>query len=182
MEGKSNKKSKKIHKRKFTDEEDNLIKKIVFEKGEHCWKLISEIITYRTPRQIRERWKHYLSPNVKIKEWTDEEDKILIEQYNYLGPRWTKIKEKIPEHTSVNIKNRYSLLVRRGYKNTQKSQSDDKKTDFSEDSFGDIINSNIEPKIKNEYNDDHDLKFEFSDLNNNTKSSESDTVSLFDTD
>ena len=99
-------------KRKFTQEEDNTITKLVDEYGIHHWNEIASKLPGRTARQCRERWKHYLSQQCPSP-WTPQEDKILEEKYREYGPKWTTIKNFLPHKTSVSIKNRYSLLLRK---------------------------------------------------------------------
>ena len=43
----------------------------------------------------------------KSKRFTEEEDRLLIEKYKELGPRWVKISEFIPGRTGCQIKNRW---------------------------------------------------------------------------
>lgn len=93
-----------------------IIISLVNELGLHHWKEISQHLKNRTPRQCRERWTHYLSPNVATSPWTPDDDRILEEKYNEYGGKWTKIKEFLPNKTTVNIKNRYSLLKRKKLK------------------------------------------------------------------
>lgn len=101
-----------------------IIIKLVNELGLHRWKEISAHLENRTPRQCRERWTHYLSPDVATSPWTAEDDRILEEKYREFGGKWTKIKEFLPNKTAINIKNRYSLLKRKKMKrNSQQKAS-----------------------------------------------------------
>lgn len=111
--------SKGVSKRKFSQEEDNFILKMVSENGLHYWKQIADQLGTRTPRQCRERWKHYLSPGIESGPWTPEEDLILQTKYHELGPKWSIIRESLPGRTDVNIKNRYALISRRTQRITE---------------------------------------------------------------
>ena len=102
----------KISKRKFSMEEDAIIVDMVCKFGIHYWKQIAKEIG-RTPRQCRERWKHYLCPGIDSSPWTPEEDAIIEKKYSKFGPKWSLIREFLPGRTDVNIKNRHALLLRR---------------------------------------------------------------------
>lgn len=113
MQSRRGKKEKRVKKRKFTAEEDGKILSLVKTLGEHAWIKIAKKLSNRTPRQCRERWKHYLVVNSNNSEWTKEEDSILMTRFHEFGTKWTKIAEFLPGRTSINIKNRYALLKRR---------------------------------------------------------------------
>ena len=61
----------------------------------------------RNARQCRERWKHYLSSNRGKSPWTEEEDKLLLEKMEELGPKWTKIATFFQDRTDIQIKTRW---------------------------------------------------------------------------
>ena len=70
-----NQKSRK-QKSPFTPEEDARLKELVAEKGDRQWNVIQGLMPGRNARQCRERWRNYLSPEVKNGPWTKEEDEI----------------------------------------------------------------------------------------------------------
>jgi hypothetical protein len=74
--------------------------------------LIAASLGNRTPRQCRERWRHYLQPVIKSSSWTLEEDDILRRGHAALGPKWSVIALSLPGRTEVNIKNRWTKLCR----------------------------------------------------------------------
>ena len=83
---------------KFTPEEDQKLRELIQKHGDRSWNLVSSLMGNRSQRQCRERWKHYLSCDVNVasKPWTKEEDEILINKYNELGAKWTKIARELP--------------------------------------------------------------------------------------
>lgn len=97
----------------FTIEEDNIIYSKVKKYGTKNWKAVASFLHNRTPRQVRERWKNYLSPNVNNRPFTDEEDMLLIELTEKYGSKWAKIAGFFPNRTDVNVKNRRILLKRK---------------------------------------------------------------------
>jgi hypothetical protein len=100
-------------KRKFTREEDQVIRAMVSETDTPSWSVISRAMLGRTARQCRERWRHYLQPEISGEPWTAEEDQRLREQFEANGPKWSIIATKFRGRTEVNIKNRWSILKRR---------------------------------------------------------------------
>lgn len=85
------------------------------------WNEISKNMkTWRNARQCRERWINYLSPSVVNGPWTIEEEDLLRQKYNELGPRWKKIALFFPTRTDINVKSHYHLLERRIKKEEKK--------------------------------------------------------------
>ena len=98
---------------KFSAEEDALIIKLVKKFGEKAWSSVAARIPNRTARQIRERYKNYLSPDVNNSPWTAEEDARLLMLVAEHGPKWSKIMAHFRNRTDVSIKNHYILIQRR---------------------------------------------------------------------
>lgn len=106
-------------KKLFTKAEDEIIKRKVGEYGTKNWKIVASFLPERTPRQVRERWKNYLGPNIKNGEWTQEEDELLMELISIYGTKWSKISKYFENRTDTNVKNRSALLKRKA-KNSKK--------------------------------------------------------------
>ena len=105
------------NKKMFTNEEDqkliDAVNKLRDQKG-FCWTQVSEIVGgNRTPRQCRERYKHYLDPHIKNPKWTTEEDILLMQKYEEYGPKWSIISKFFKARTDVNIKNHWTVLNQR---------------------------------------------------------------------
>ena len=106
--------SKKTHPRvKFTQSEDELLKKLVESLGANDWQSISRQIPGRNARQCRDRWQNYLSPEVVNGPWTQDEEELLVKKYEELGPSWKQIATFFPTRTDINIKSRWHLRERR---------------------------------------------------------------------
>ena len=103
--------TKKSMYKKFTEEEDIHLKRIVQIFGPKNWRLISSMIPNKTPRQCRDRYTNYLAPGFIHSDWTNEEDKLLAQKYNEFGPKWSKIQQFFPFRTSNSIKNRYKYTI-----------------------------------------------------------------------
>ena len=97
--------------KKFSDEEDTLLKNIVKCFGAKNWKFIAFLMPNKTSRQCRDRYMNYLAPGFVHSEWSDEEDMLLAEKYLEFGPQWAKIQRFFPSRTANSIKNRYNYTV-----------------------------------------------------------------------
>ena len=98
---------------KFSKQEDETLKRIVQQHGEGNWSLIASCMKNRTARQCRERYKNYLSPNIKNDPWTPEEELLLEKKYAELGPRWAKIALFFENRSDVNVKNHWTAMMNR---------------------------------------------------------------------
>ena len=95
-------------KRKWTDEEDNLLKQHVNTVGPEKWSECAENIHGRRGKQCRERWHNHLAPNINKEEWTSEENIILLELHRQYGPQWALFEKFLPGRTANSIKNRFN--------------------------------------------------------------------------
>lgn len=100
--------------KQFTFEEDKMLKKAVSDVGDNDWEKVAMLLPNRTPRQCRDRWNKYLSPNIRGSMWTDEEDQLLLSLIQKYGNKWSKISTFIKGRSDINIKNRYKQLVSQG--------------------------------------------------------------------
>ena len=103
----------KAHRRKrFTPEEDNLLRYLVDMNGTSNWALIAAHFPARNKRQVKERWTSYLSPTLKAAPFTPQEDALLEEKINELGTKWVTILKFFPNRTDVALKNRWNMIKR----------------------------------------------------------------------
>ena len=105
---------KKCHPRKnFSPEEDYTLALLVNQYGDSNWHLIAALMPNRNVRQCRERWVKYLNPSLRTEEWTSDEDRLLIQKRQEMGPKWKDISKFFNGRTDINIKNRYKVLKRK---------------------------------------------------------------------
>eukprot|EP01138_Halocafeteria_seosinensis_P009361 gb/GECG01009566.1/.p1 GENE.gb/GECG01009566.1/~~gb/GECG01009566.1/.p1 ORF type:complete len:627 (+),score=86.53 gb/GECG01009566.1/:1-1881(+) len=96
----------------WSDEEDEHLRQIVAE-GVRNWGDVAAKIPGRTAKQCRERWTNHLHPSIKKGDWTEEEDRKLLEAYEELGQRWSKIAASLPGRTENAVKIRWKGLQRK---------------------------------------------------------------------
>lgn len=104
-------KRKRSNKLKFTSDEDKKLLNLVKKYGEHNWKRVSSEIEGRNVRQCRDRYRHYLSPNINQSSWNDDEDNLLIKKVEELGFRWKKLEKFFVDRNEIQIRNRYYQIT-----------------------------------------------------------------------
>jgi len=104
---------RKQKKARFTQEEDEQLLELVSKYGQDNWSLVASKMNNRNERQVRDRWRNNLCPEVNKNPWTEEEDSRLVELYNELGPRWVKIASLFENRTDVSLKSRWLVLKRK---------------------------------------------------------------------
>lgn len=103
-------------KRHFTFEEDNQIRQLVEIHGTNQWTLIAQQLQNRTARQVRDRYRCYLAPDVVHSEWTIEEEKKLMTLISQIGKAWAQLGKYFPGRTDVDLKNHWNKLQRHAKK------------------------------------------------------------------
>lgn len=93
--------------------EDLILKQWVDNNGPQKWSHCARNISGRSGKQCRERWFNILSPNVKKGEWTEEEDALIFQMFQTLGPKWTVIAKCLEGRTENSIKNRFYSTIRK---------------------------------------------------------------------
>ncbi|EAX80191.1 Myb-like DNA-binding domain containing protein [Trichomonas vaginalis G3] len=98
----------------FTPKEDKKLMKLVASCGSSVnWKTISIEMDGRTPRQCKERYNNYLSPEINKAQWTPIEDKVIMDEHFKSGNSWQKISGMLSGRTAGSVRNRYYYLIRR---------------------------------------------------------------------
>ena len=108
--------------RKFSNEEDEQLKKLVATYGAKNWDKIAELIPGRTGRQCRDRYRNYLIPGFFNGQWTQEEDDLLREKFQEIGPKWAKMALFFHGRSANALKNRWNYFVCRNPVTTAHAQ------------------------------------------------------------
>ncbi|EAX98066.1 Myb-like DNA-binding domain containing protein [Trichomonas vaginalis G3] len=107
---------------KFTQSEDDKLRLLVQVFGTSNWKKVSEYMVTRNPRQCRDRYKNYLAPHLNSSPWVPEDDAKLLALVQQNGRKWSMIAKEFPGRTDINIKSRYSLLLRQEEREKEKQK------------------------------------------------------------
>jgi hypothetical protein len=102
-----------IKKGKWMEEEDNLLShtvEVARSQGKINWRIIAEKVPNRTSKQCRERWNHYISPEVRRDNFSNDEDRKLEALITKYGTKWSKIAKEMPGRTENSVRARYQGL------------------------------------------------------------------------
>ena len=93
----------------FTNEED---KKLItlYQIYNGKWKIISQLLKTKTPRQCRERWVNYLSSAKRQNSFTEKELKYLFELVSLYGHNWRIISYQM-NFNEVQVKNAWKKVL-----------------------------------------------------------------------
>lgn len=100
-----------LRKGAWTDEEDQLLREGVI-KYPNQWSKIADTLEGRTDDQCAKRWRESLDPAIDRSEWTEAEDKRLMEKYEEFGSRWQKIAQFFDGRPGLHCRNRWRKLQR----------------------------------------------------------------------
>ncbi|KAI7747664.1 hypothetical protein M8C21_002768, partial [Ambrosia artemisiifolia] len=67
----------------------------------------------RCSKSCRLRWTNYLRPGIKRGDFTDDEEKMIIQLQTLLGNKWAAIASYLPERTDNDIKNYWNTHLKK---------------------------------------------------------------------
>lgn len=98
---------------RWTNDEDELLAKLYRIHGDK-WSEIAKLMKDRTGKQVRDRIKNVLDPNVNKAEFTQSESDLLYRLYEQVGPKWKDIRDSdFPDRSVDFIKNHFYSIHRR---------------------------------------------------------------------
>jgi len=80
----------------WTKVEDEKIAELVKKYGPRKWTFIASGLPGRKAKQCRERWHNHLHPDISKAEWTEQEDRIILEMHQSMGNKWSLMTKKLP--------------------------------------------------------------------------------------
>jgi hypothetical protein len=84
----------------WSEAEFNRLKEAVAAYGNKSWVEIAACLPGRTNEQCRERWTEYLGAPGARTQWTEQDDKTLLQEVETMGKQWTAISVKIGNGTT----------------------------------------------------------------------------------
>nr|ASV46333.1 MYB4 [Lilium regale] len=103
----------------WSPEEDHLLVAYIQRYGHPNWRALpKQAGLLRCGKSCRLRWINYLSPDIKRGNFSEEEEKAIINLHGMLGNRWSAIAARLPGRTDNEIKNVWHThLKKRAYPN-----------------------------------------------------------------
>lgn len=95
---------------KFTANEDRKLRELVKNYGLNNWNFIAKQFKNKTAKQCQSRYKNYANPNLSHEDWSEEEDQLLLEKYNEIGPKWTIMAEIFKTRSANDLRYRWIYL------------------------------------------------------------------------
>ncbi|XP_073012277.1 uncharacterized protein [Typha latifolia] len=80
----------------------------------------------RCGKSCRLRWLNYLRPNIKHGDFSDDEDRIILNLFSSIGSRWSIIASQLPGRTDNDIKNYWNTKLKKklmGFPQSQRKLS-----------------------------------------------------------
>ncbi|RDW81392.1 uncharacterized protein DSM5745_04949 [Aspergillus mulundensis] len=108
--------------RTWSQAEDDKLASLVTRFGdkrgrESRWHEISKHLPGRTNKDCRKRWFHSLDPSLRKGRWTPEEDALLLDAYQRLGPAWKEIAALIAGRKDDQCSKRYNDILNPSVRN-----------------------------------------------------------------
>jgi len=125
---------KKLFKQFWTEEEDRLLTEIVTKYRPRSWdKLAAEFMPTRTGGQLRARWEYVILRRGQQRQFTAEEDRIILQTYAKVGTSWAQIADKLVNRKDQEVKHRFRKLQRKIKYANGKNEGDNGSMESDED-------------------------------------------------
>ncbi|XP_047339698.1 myb-related protein 305-like [Impatiens glandulifera] len=103
-----------LKKGKWSHEEDQQLKAYIKRYRVWNWNEMAKAADLlRSGKSCRLRWMNYLKPDLKHGNFTKEEDEIIVEMYNTMGSKWSRIASRLSGRSDNEIKNHWHTNLRK---------------------------------------------------------------------
>jgi len=96
----------------WSPKEDAKLMELMKKYGQ-SWAMISSQLEGRTGKQVRDRYLNKLRPNIKLGDWSVQEDELLVKLLKEVGNRWSLIANHLPGRTEGQVKNRFYSFIKK---------------------------------------------------------------------
>ncbi|KAA8530363.1 hypothetical protein F0562_005072 [Nyssa sinensis] len=121
-----------VKKGPWTPEEDIILVTYVQQHGPGNWRAVpTNTELRRCSKSCRLRWTNYLRPGIKRGNFTDHEEKMIIQLQDLLGNKWAAIASYLPERTDNDVKNYWNTHLKKKLKNLQTGSDGHSRDGFS---------------------------------------------------
>jgi hypothetical protein len=93
---------------RFSSDQDALIKHLAESTPTPTWTEIAGHIPNKSSKQCRERYQHFLAPDIQRQPWSPFDDARLLHWHHFLGSNWAAIAQFFPGRTNNDVKNRFN--------------------------------------------------------------------------
>ncbi|KAK1372482.1 transcription factor MYB3R-1 [Heracleum sosnowskyi] len=108
LHGRTSGPTRRSTKGQWTPEEDEILRQAVQRFNGKNWKKIAECFRERTDVQCLHRWQKVLNPELVKGPWSKEEDDIIIQLVEQIGPKkWSTIAQHLPGRIGKQCRERW---------------------------------------------------------------------------
>ncbi|XP_077251532.1 myb-related protein 306-like [Tasmannia lanceolata] len=101
-------------------EEDIILVSYIQEHGPGNWRAVpTNTGLLRCSKSCRLRWTNYLRPGIKRGNFTEHEERMIMNLQDLLGNRWAAIASYLPQRTDNDIKNYWNTHLKKKLKKLQ---------------------------------------------------------------
>ncbi|GAV67964.1 Myb_DNA-binding domain-containing protein [Cephalotus follicularis] len=149
----------------WTSEEDKILIDHVKLHGKGQWGRIAKktgLCLNRCGKSCRLRWMNYLCPSVKLGNFTEDEEDLIIRLHKLLGNRWSLIAKRVPGRTDNQVKNYWNTHLSKKLVNKEETSRVDDTGNHSDSKAYKVVGE-VSDKQGSEIEDDNLSSFWISD-------------------